>query len=162
MEYLFIILAFLLALTGMVGAVAPILPGPPISFLALLLLLLCDGNEVGTMQLVIAAVLAVFITVLDYVAPVWFTKKFGGSKYGMWGATIGLFLGLFMGVAGVVVGPFLGAFIGELFTDTPPAKALKVACMTFVAFMLTTGLKLIYAVYIFVMIFIETWATLWK
>lgn len=162
MEYLYIFLSILLSLTGLAGAVLPVLPGPPLSFAALLLLLLCDGIEIGTMQLVIAGLFAVLVTILDYIAPVWFTKKFGGSKYGTRGATIGLFVGLFMGPLGIIICPFLGAFIGELANETPPADAIKVAFMTFAAFMLTTGLKLVYGIYMFVMLLAEAWGFIWK
>jgi uncharacterized protein YqgC (DUF456 family) len=47
MEYLFIFLAVIFAVTGLLGAVLPVLPGPPIAFLALLMLLLCDGNPLS-------------------------------------------------------------------------------------------------------------------
>ena len=157
MEYVYTILSSLLAFVGLLGAVLPVLPGPPISFAALLLLLLCDGNDISVLQLVIAGVFAVLITVLDYIAPVWFTKKYGGSKAGMWGATIGLLLGFFAGPLGVIIGPFLGAFLGELYVETPKEKAFEVAGMTFMAFMLTTGMKLIYGVTLFVMTLVKAW-----
>lgn len=162
MEYLLVVLALVFALAGMAGAVLPVIPGTPISFVALLMLLFCDGNEIGTAQLIIAGVAAAVVMVLDYVAPIWFTKKFGGSKYGMWGATAGLVLGFFFGPVGVIAGPFLGAYVGELLTDTEPSKAFRVACMTFVAFMLTTGLKLIYGVYVFVRVLLESWDIICK
>lgn len=42
-------------------------------------------------------------------------KKFGGSKAGMWGSTIGLLLGPFViPVAGILLGPFIGAVSAEL------------------------------------------------
>ena len=66
-----------------------------------------------------------------------------------------MFLGLFFLPWGIVVGPFLGALIGELMAHTATDKALKVALMSFLAFMLTTGVKLIYSVVLIVIIIKE-------
>lgn len=157
MEYLYIILAIVFAIVGLAGAVLPVLPGPPVGFAALLLLLLCTGNDISTTELVVTGVLAVVITIVDYIAPVWFAKKTGGSKSGTWGATIGLVVGLLVGPLGVIVGPFMGAFIGELLAKTPTEKAFGVAAMTFMAFMLTTGIKLIYGIVVLVMVCSQVW-----
>lgn len=156
-DFVFVILAVISALVGVVGAIVPAVPGPPISFVGLLLLAFCAGNDIDVVSLIITGILAVIITVVDYIAPVWFTKKAGGSKAGIWGATIGLVLGLFTGFWGVIVGPFLGAFIGELMMETKPEKAIKVAFMSFIAFLLTTGVKLVYCVVLLVMIVMEIW-----
>ena len=157
MEYLLLVLALLFAFVGIIGAVAPVLPGPPLSFVSLLLLSFCDGHDISTMSLVVAGILATVITILDYIAPVWLTKKSGGSKYGTWGATIGLVIGLFLGLPGIIIGPFLGAYIGELIAETPSQKAFKVACMSFVAFMLTSGIKFVYSICLLVMVVTECW-----
>jgi uncharacterized protein YqgC (DUF456 family) len=45
-----------------------------------------------------------------------------------------------------VIGPFIGAFLGELLAHATAGKALRVAMLSFVSFVLTTGLKLIYAI----------------
>lgn len=157
MEYLLLILALILAIAGIIGAVAPVLPGPPLSFAALLLLLLCEGNDISTVTLITTGVLAVAITIIDYIAPVWLTKKSGGSKYGTWGATIGLVIGMFFALPGILIGPFLGAYLGELMADTPSSKAFKVACMSFVAFMLTSGMKFAYSASLLVMVISKGW-----
>ena len=157
MEIFLVIIALILAFAGIIGAVAPILPGPPLSFVALLILDFCDGNDVSTTTLIVTGVLAAVITVLDYIAPVWLTKKNGGSRYGTWGATIGLIIGLFAGLPGILLGPFLGAYIGEIIAKTPSSKAFNVACMSFIAFMLTSGIKFIYSIYILVMIITKGW-----
>ena len=157
MDIILVILALILAIVGIIGAVAPVIPGPPISFVALLLLKLCDGNTVSPTSMIVTGVIAVAITVLDYVAPVWLTKRSGGSKYGTWGATIGLLMGMFAGLPGVLLGPFLGAYIGELAARKSSDKAFKIACMSFVAFMLTSGLKFIYGVSILVMTISKGW-----
>lgn len=162
MDTLLLILALLLALIGAIGAVLPGLPGTPVSFIALLLLIFCDGNDITTTALIINGILAVVITALDYVAPVWLTKKSGGSKYGTWGTTIGLVIGMFFGLPGILLGPFLGAYIGELIAKTPSDKAFKVATMSFVAFMLTTGIKAAYGIYVLVITFSNGWNILFK
>ena len=161
MDYLLIASASLMAIVGLLGAVVPTVPGPPLSYIGLLLLSFCDKDEISASSLVITGVLAAVITVVDYIAPVWFTKRAGGSSAGMWGATIGLIVGLFFGIVGVVFGPFLGAFVGELIVDTPPKKAIKVACINFIAFIFTTGVKLVYSIALMVMIFIEAWRLIW-
>ena len=160
MDILLVILALLFAVIGVIGAVLPGLPGTPISFVALLLLFFCNGNEISTTTVIINGILAAIITLLDYVAPVWFAKRSGGTKYGTWGTTIGLIVGLFLGLPGILLGPFLGAYIGELIAKTPSDKALKVATMSFVAFMLTTGIKAVYGIYILVITVPNCWKIL--
>lgn len=157
MDILLLILALLFAIVSIIGAVAPVLPGPPLSFVALLMLMFCDGNDLSNTTIIVAGVVAVIVTILDYIAPVWLTKKTGGSKYGTWGATIGLVIGMFGGLLGILIGPFLGAYIGELIAKTPSSKALKVASMSFVAFMLTSGLKFAYGIYALVLVVSNGW-----
>lgn len=144
METLFLILAILFALVGLAGAVLPVLPGPPLSYVALWLMWLYDRSVVSLTTLVLAGVFMIVITVLDYVAPIWFTKKGKGTKTGIRGATIGMIIGLFFLPLGLIVGPFVGALIGELLVKTPFEAAIKVAFMSFLAFLMTTALKLVY------------------
>ena len=84
----------LLMIVGLVGCVLPIIPGPPLSFIGLLLLHFSKYAEYSFEFLLMFGLIAVIVTVLDYIVPIWGTKKFGGSKAGMWGAAIGLVLGL--------------------------------------------------------------------
>lgn len=154
------ILALMCAVIGLAGSLLPALPGPPLSFVGLLLLIPCGATDAVTT--VVAGVVAAIITILDYIAPVWLTKKRGGSKYGTWGAGIGMFVGLFLGVWGVIIGPFAGAFIGELLAGKTTEKALETAFFSFVAFMLTTGIKFIYCMVLAVIIVAESWGIIWK
>lgn len=114
MDILLIILGAICLLLGLIGCVAPVLPGVPLSYLGLLLLHFTDRVQFSWQFLVVWGVVVVVIQILDYFIPAWGTKKFGGTKYGVWGSTIGLFVGLFMGPFGIVVGPFIGAVLGEL------------------------------------------------
>ena len=114
MDVLLIILGAICLILGFIGCIAPVLPGVPLSYLGLLLLHWTDRVQFSWQFLVVWGVIVIVIQGLDYFIPAWGTKKFGGSKYGVWGSTIGLLVGLFMGPMGIVVGPFLGAVVGEL------------------------------------------------
>ena len=152
MDVVLIISALVCVVVGLIGAIVPALPGPPVSFVALLLLSFCKGTDVSPYVLFVAGIFAVIVTLFDYCAPLWLANKKGGSKYGLWGTTIGMFVGLFFSLPGLIICPFLGALIGELLAKTPSDKALKVAFMSFVAFMLTTGIKIIYCLALCVLV----------
>ena len=130
-------------LVGIAGCVLPLLPGPPLSFLALLIQQFNSPNPFTTKFLITWAVITVIVTLLDYLIPVYGTKKFGGSKYGVWGCTIGLFVGLFIGPWGIILGPFIGAFIGEIIANNNSSTALKSAFGSFIGFVFGTLLKLV-------------------
>ena len=151
MTYVLIIVAVLLALVGLIGAVVPGIAGPPFSFLALLALSFVEGVDYSTRFLVIMGVVGAVVFALDYVVPVWGTKKFGGSKAGVRGSTIGLFVGLFItllfpiGFIATLLGPFIGAYLGEKMAGTDDHLAWKSAFGSFVGFLFGTGIKIIYA-----------------
>lgn len=145
METLFIILAAVCGFVGLAGSILPALPGPPLSFIGLLLLLLCDGTDISSTSLWVSGIFLVIVSILDYVAPIWFTNLSGGSKQSTRGSLIGMVAGLFIFPPwGLIFGPFIGAFIGELVAQATTGKALKVALMSFLGFVLTTGMKIIY------------------
>ncbi len=144
MEIVLIIAGILLLITGFVGCLVPIIPGVPLAWTSLLLLLFVDSASISITALVITALIAVAITVIDNIAPVWLTKKKGGTKAGIIGSTIGIFVGLFFAPIGIILCPFLGAFIGELIHDRKDAKkALSSAWASFLGFLLGTGMKMI-------------------
>ena len=149
--YVLIVVAILLALIGLVGAVVPGIAGTPFSFLALLVLSFVKGIDYSTKFLLIMGLIGAVVFALDYVVPIWGTKKLGGTKAGVRGSTIGLFLGLFItfvfpvGFIAVLLGPFIGAYIGEKSAGTEDHKAWRAAFGSFVGFLLGTGIKTIYA-----------------
>jgi len=153
MDVFLIILAGFFVLTGLLGSVLPVLPGPPLSYIGLLLLHFTDKYQFSTAFLLWWLAIVVVVLVLDYVIPIWGTKKFGGSKKGMWGSTIGLVVGLFLGPFGIILGPFVGAFVGEMLANKDVKAALKAAFGSFVGFLLGTVAKLIvsgFAIYYYV------------
>lgn len=144
MDTFLIILGFILILGGLAGCFVPVLPGPPLSFIALILLQITDKKPFTTDLLVVLGVITFVVTLLDYLIPIWGTKKFGGSKQGVWGSTIGLIVGIFLfPPLGIIIGPFLGAFIGELLVGKKSDLALKSALGSFVGFLFGTLIKFI-------------------
>ncbi|MCA1763267.1 MAG: DUF456 domain-containing protein [Cryomorphaceae bacterium] len=130
---------------GILGSLLPVIPGPPLSWVGLLLIHFSAYADFTTTFLVVSAVVMVAVTVLDYFIPIWGTKRFGGSRAGVVGSTVGLVVGLFFGPIGIILGPFLGALIGELAVNQKETKkALRSATGSFAGFLLGTGLKLIY------------------
>ncbi|MBQ4355712.1 MAG: DUF456 domain-containing protein [Bacteroidales bacterium] len=164
MNTVLIVFAIVCALVGIVGAIVPGLPGPPISWLGVLLLSFTPYSDDLTLSfLIITGVLAAVITVLDYVVPAWGTKKFGGSKAGVWGSTIGLVVSIFVlpvlgitigpfGLVGILLGPFLGAYIGEKIHKTPNRQAWRAAFGSFIGFLVGTLMKLVYGIVILVFV----------
>ena len=150
METFIAILALVLGVVGIVGSIVPGLPGPPLSWVGLLLLYLWGGgtdgagNEMSLTFLLIWLAVTIGITIMDYVVPAYFTKLTGGSKAGGWGAIIGLFAGLVFPPVGMIVGSLIGAFAAELvFARKDTVTSLKSALGAFLGFIFGTGAKLI-------------------
>ncbi|MFN3839768.1 MAG: DUF456 domain-containing protein, partial [Cyclobacteriaceae bacterium] len=93
--------------------------------------------------LIIWLVVVVIIQVLDYVVPLYGTKTFGGTKYGIWGCAAGLIAGVWFGPVGLIAGPFVGAFVGEVLAGNQSEHALRAAIGSFIGFVFSTLLKLV-------------------
>jgi uncharacterized protein YqgC (DUF456 family) len=144
MDYVLIGIGIILLIAGILGCVIPLLPGPPLNYLALLLLHLTTRFQFSSKFLIIWAIVTAIVYGLDLVIPVWGTKKFGGSKRGIWGSIIGLVAGMFFFPPfGIIIGPFAGAVIGELTLGKESKAALKSGFGSFVGFITGTVLKLV-------------------
>lgn len=149
MEVFFIVLAVLCGVVGIIGSVVPGLPGPPISWLGLMLLFFFGGTNGGgepmsTKFLIAWLIVTIIVSVLDYIIPAKFTHLTGGSKYAGRGALIGLFVGMFFTGIGVLVGILLGAFIAEVvFARKEAWPSAKAAFGAFLGFVTGTGIKLV-------------------
>ncbi len=150
METFIAILAIILGIIGIIGSIAPALPGPPLSWVGLAILYIWgsgtngSGEPMSTTLLLIWLGIVIFVSVLDYIVPAYFTQLTGGSKYGSWGAIAGLFIGLIVPPVGMIFGSLLGAFLAELlFAGKGTTDSLKSAFGAFAGFLFGTGLKLI-------------------
>lgn len=150
MDYVLVSLGFICLILGLVGCFAPILPGPPISFLGLLLLHWTRFGQFTPNILWMFAILTVLVSIIDYFIPLWGTRKWGGSGAGVTGATIGLVLGFFFPPIGIILGPFLGAVVGELMAGKKSHEAFKAGMGAFIGFVLGTAIKM---ALVFVMVY---------
>ena len=141
-DILLVILGLCFLAGGFVGCILPAMPGPPLSYIALLLLQATRFGDFSPKFLIITAVVTVIVTVVDYIFPVWGAKKWGGSRAGVIGSMIGLLAGLFFPPVGIIVGPFAGAVAGELLAGRDKNAALRSGFGAFVGFLLGTGMKL--------------------
>lgn len=141
-DYILLLFGFVFVIGGIIGSFLPVVPGPPTSWVGLLLLHLTTQIKTDWNFLGIALAVAVLVFILDYIIPALSTKKFGGSKYGVWGSTIGLIVGLLFTPIGMVLGLFLGAFIGELINDSRNMKvALRASLGSVLGFFFSVGIK---------------------
>lgn len=144
MEILLIIIGALLIITGFIGAFLPILPGPPLSYVGLLLLQLTDPTPFSLLFMIIWAVIVMIIMLLDNLIPAWGAKKYGGSPWGVWGCIIGVIAGIFFFPPfGMIIGPLVGAFLGELAGGKERDQAFTAAWGSFIGLLLGTLLNVI-------------------
>ena len=143
MDIILLIIAGLLMLVGIIGCIVPGLPGTPIAYAGLWIAQITERVDFSWQLLLIWGIITVVVSVLDYVVPAWGTKQFGGTKWGVWGSTIGVFVGLFFGAVGVIVGPLVGAVLGEVLGGKEVAEALKAGWGSFVGLLFSTILKLV-------------------
>lgn len=155
-DYILLIFGILLMLIGIIGCLVPVLPGPPLSFIGLLLLHFSRFGQFSNTLIIILGTVTVVVTILDYIVPIWGTKKFGGSKYGTRGATVGLIIGLFLGPLGMILGPLIGAFVGEMIFKDDINYAMKAGFGSLLGFLTGIGLKLA-ASSVMTFFFIKEW-----
>ena len=146
-------------LVGIIGSILPALPGPPISWVGILMLYLCEGISINYWILAVTLLIAVIIGILDYIIPAKGTKYFGGSKYGIWGTNIGLVVGIFAPIPfGFLIGPFVGALVGELiYNSQEKGRAFKAATGSFIGFLAGTFMKLLVSLLFFGLFLVLVW-----
>ncbi len=149
MDIFLSILAILLMLAGLAGAILPIIPGPIISFLGLLSVYFLSNDPLSDEFMIIWGTITVAVTAIDQIVPILGTKKMGGSKYGVNGSIVGLILGIFFfPPIGLILGPFIGALVGELISGKDFNQATRAGFGSFIGFISGTVLKLVFSLVI--------------
>ena len=159
MDIFLVLLGFVFVSLGILGSFLPVLPGPITGWIGLLLLHLTKVIPQDWTFLGITLVIAIIIFVLDYFIPAIGTKRFGGTKYGVYGTTIGLIVGLLSPIPfGILIGAFFGALIGELVYDGKDTnRALKASFGAFLGFLASVTIKFSVATVYFILFIIKFW-----
>jgi hypothetical protein len=143
-----IVFAILLAVLGIIGSIVPGLPGPPLSWIGMLLVFFAGrvgerADQMTTACLLIWLAVTIIVSILDYLLPAKITSMAGGHKAASNGALLGLFAGMVFPPVGIITGSLLGAFLGELLvTDKGVWAAFKAGAGAFLGFIFGIGLKL--------------------
>ena len=130
-----------LLLIGFIGCFVPVLPGPIIAYAALWLPWLLDLSRDDS-QLWIGGVIVAAVTIIDYVLPSWFAKKFKCSRRGIVGCFIGSIVGMFFMPWGIILGPVIGTVLGELLAGKTFAASAKGGLGAFCGFVTSLLAKL--------------------
>jgi len=139
----YFVLAGLLIIAGIAGAILPAIPGVPLVFAGMLLAAWADHfQHLGVFTLSLLGVLGLLALLVDFVAGMLGAKRVGASTRALWGATLGTFAGLFFGIPGLLLGPFVGAVIGELSAGSAMHKATSVGVGTWLGLLFGTLAKL--------------------
>ena len=117
----------ILMLLGLAGSILPVLPGPPLSFIGLFLLALSKhfSPPLTPTLVIILAIVTIFVIFMDYIIPLLGAKRYGASKWGVWGSVLGMVLGIFWSPLAMLVGAFIGAVVAEWLVHKKKREALR-------------------------------------
>jgi uncharacterized protein len=116
MDFIWWLVAIILMAVGLIGMVLPVFPGAIIILAAAVIHQIMLGSEksLGWWNVAVLVALTLLSYALEFAAGYFGAKRFGATKWGAFGATLGAIAGLFFPFPGLVVGPVVGAIAGEL------------------------------------------------
>lgn len=136
------VLALLVMLLGLVGAVVPAIPGTPLIFLAAVGHKLWLGDRsVSWWIITLMALITVLTLALDDLATAYGAKKMGATWRGAVGAALGAMLGMLWLPFGLIIGPFVGATLLEMITGKEWREAGKAGIGATLGFLAGTAGK---------------------
>lgn len=143
MEVVVWIVIVALFVISFIGLLYPIIPSVLVIWAAVgLYAFLIDGGAVSWWTWLSFVLLTIVLFAADYVASMYFVKKYGSSKRGMTAATIGILVGSFIVPPfGIFFVPFLLVMITEIAQKKPLGESAKVAVGTLFGFLASTFAK---------------------
>jgi len=157
MDIVLIVIWALLCVVAIVGSLLPVLPGPLLAYIAFILLQLTSAHPFGWTFFIVRALIIIFLTILDYVVPSRWTKKFWWTKRGVRGSNIGLLISVIVlpifwiviwpfGLIWLIAGPFLWSYLWEKYAGKQHEHALRAARWSFIGFITGSLLKLVISI----------------
>jgi len=145
LETILLVAGSLLQLLGLAGSILPVLAGPPLNFLGIILLCLARGWDTFSRPLLFSLLTLVVISVLvDYFLPIRGAKKYGSTRWGAWGAFFGMLIGVFFFPPfGLIIGALTGAIIGELLAGKSESAALRAGWGVLLGYFVSLIIRLI-------------------
>ena len=144
LEGITIVISSILMLLGLAGSILPILPGPPLSFIGLFLLALLKhfSPPLTPTLVIILAIVTILVIVMDYIIPLLGAKKYGASKWGLWGSVLGMAIGMFWSPFAMLLGAFIGAVVVEWLVGKTKGEALRAGWGVMMGTLFATILRL--------------------
>lgn len=146
-----IIIGLLTVLIGIAGCFLPVVPGPVVAYLSLILLSLArDWQAFSVTFLLVMGVIALLMSIiLDYVVSLAGARKYGATKAGLWGSVIGMIIGMIVfPPLGIFIGALAGAVIGEIVIGKKTGEAFRVGWGVFMGNFVGIILKFAYCLMI--------------
>jgi len=143
-EGIAIVVGSVLMLLGLAGSILPILPGPPLSFIGLFLLALLKhfSAPLTPALVIILAIVTILVIVMDYIFPLLGAKRYGASKWGVWGSLLGMAIGIFWSPFAMLMGAFIGAVVAEWLVGKKKREALRAGWGVMMGTLFATILRL--------------------
>ncbi len=145
-----LVVCLFLVVAGLVGSVIPGMPGTPLYLVAMLIARFCGDVEMSNLELFVIFILVAATFAVDFFLPMWTTRKFGGTKAGVYGSIVGLLAGLFLPIpipGASIICMFLGAIIGEYIAGQSNDVAVKSGMGNLIGFIVATTVKFVLGVY---------------
>ncbi len=138
-----VVISVPLILAGLAGLVLPVLPGPILIWLGIVVYgLMVPDLDWSWWFFVIEGLLAASTYLVDYLTTIWGVRKFNGSKAAAIGAVLGSLMIFFIGPLGIIIGPFLGAMAGELIAGSELKQMFTSGFGTFLGFIVAMFIKM--------------------
>jgi len=143
--YIGLVIGAILILLGLLGSVLPVLPGPTLSFIGLFLVALVRhfSPPLTPTLIIFMLIITIVVTVMDYFIPLIGAKKYGTSKWGIYGSIAGMIIGVFFSPLGMLLGALIGAVLAEWMVSRKEKQALKAGWGIFIGSIFGSILKLV-------------------